>query len=466
MKNRSIQGPRGILWFGWISVGIVLCTIIVWLLLLRESSMERIDQTLCYEVQEIGAVLKVLVMHNTPPNMITNDILSPSFSDQRKVYMEVRNTQNGYYVRRDLSDTTISLYARGCSFVQQPITVNLRDNALYRAYGQTFNGFSVCAAAPLPTFWNILTDSFSEHAIILPSLTVILGIIGIWSFVRLHQPIQRLDKYLQVLIQQPLGKELLKPPLPPKGDVYQLTQTVSKIVERLHASRNQALQFSSFASHELRTPLSIIRNQLELALASQTKAKELRTVVASAYDEMLRLNRAVEDLLSLATMQAGTLTLNLEMISLSNFLNHFYDEALFLTRPKDITVVLKKGPEVYIQGDMIRLRQVFFNLLDNAIKNISSGKRIRLSYTIKDNTVAIVFADTGIGIAPDKLEKIFEPFFKGAQRNGSPQGAGLGLAIVKWIIELHRGSITVSSEIGKGTEFVISLPYERVMEKR
>jgi signal transduction histidine kinase len=215
----------------------------------------------------------------------------------------------------------------------------------------------------------------------------------------------------------------------------------------------------------LRTPLSIIRSQLESPLASHSRTKELRSVVASAYDEMLRLSRTVEDLLSLGTMQVGTLTLNLETISLFKFLNHFYDEALFLSRPKNITVVLKKGQEVYLKVDVIRIRQVFFNLLDNAIKNTSSGNRIRMSYHIEGNNVVIVFADTGIGIAPDKLEKIFEPFFTYAQKSGIHRGAGLGLALVKWIIELHRGSITVLSEINKGTEFMISLPYERVLEK-
>ncbi len=346
----------------------------------------------------------------------------------------------------------------------QPITITLKDGT-YRAYGQVFDGYSVYIAAPIPAYWNLIKENYLNPSILLPLLTILLAVIGIWNVFRLHQPIQRLDQYLHVLIQQPIGNEFLKPPPSPKGDVYKLTQTVSRIVERLHASRNQALQFSSFATHELRTPLSIIRNQLESALVSHSRTKELRSIVASAYDEILRLNRTVEDLLSLGTMQAGTLTLNLETISIFQFLSNFYDEALFLTRPKNITVVLKKGPEVYLKADIIRLRQVFFNLLDNSIKNTPSGRRIRLSYQVIDNKVVITFADTGIGIAQDKLKKIFEPFFTHAQKGGSHRGSGLGLALVKWIIELHEGSITVTSELNKGTEFHIYLPYERLLNK-
>jgi signal transduction histidine kinase len=462
MSDHLFQDTRGIFWFSGISVGIVLCTIFVWFFVLHRSSVEKIDQTLQQEVYTIDALFKVLVTCNIPPSQMITEITRHVCSDQRTLSIEIRDIQGNYYLKTGRIDSSLS--SLGCTSLMQPITITMKDGA-YRAYRQTFERYTVCVAIPMPTNWNLLKENYLSPTILFPFLIIILAIIGIWSFIRLHQPIQRLDQYLQTLIQQPIGNELLKPPPSPKGDVFQLTQTVSKIVERLHASRNQALQFSSFATHELRTPLSIIRNQLESALASHSRIKELRSIVASTYDEILRLIRTVEDLLSLGTMQAGSLTLNLETISLFKFLNHFYDEALFLSRPKNITVVLKKGPEVYLKVDVIRLRQVFFNLLDNAIKNTPSGNRIRLSYRIEDNNVVITFADTGIGIAPDKLEKIFEPFFTYAQKNGIHRGAGLGLALVKWIIELHRGSITVLSETNKGTEFIISLPYERVLDK-
>jgi signal transduction histidine kinase len=327
-----------------------------------------------------------------------------------------------------------------------------------------FTGISIGIVVCAFLLWGI-QGKFSESLILFPICTLLLALIGMWNFIRLHRLIQKLDQYLQTLLQQPIGNELLEPPPSPKGDVDHLTQTVAKIVKRLHASRNQALHFSSYATHELRTPLSIIRNQLESALASQARAQELRSVVASAYDEMLRLSQIVEDLLNLGTMQAGSLKLNLETFPLFKFLNTFYDEALFLSRPKNISVVLKKGPDVYIKADMLRLRQVFFNLLDNAIKNTPSGNRIRLSYDLKGDRVVILFADTGVGIPADKLKRIFEPFYTFSQNSDSQKGAGLGLALTQWIIELHQGAITVQSEINKGTEFAISLPYEQNIDK-
>ena len=464
MGSHSFQETRGIFWFSSIAIGIVLCSIFVWFLALHESSVERIDQTLQQEVRTIDALFNVLVTNDTPPTLITDEITRYVSSDPRNLSIEIRDIKGKYYVKTGLIESFLSFNSHGDSPLPQPSTLIVR-NVRYRVFRQIFDRYSVCVAVQMPTYWNLLKENYSSPSILFPFLTIVLAVIGIGSIVRLHQPIQRLDQYLQSLIQQPIGNELLKPPPSPKGDVYQLTQTVAKIVERLHASRNQALQFSSFATHELRTPLTIIRNQLEAALASRSRTKELRSVVASAYDEMLRLSRTVEDLLSLGTMQVGTLTLNLETISLFEFLNQFYDEALLLSRPNNITVVLKKGPKVYLKVDVVRLRQVFFNLLDNAIKNTPSGNRIRLSYYLKDTHVVIVFADTGIGIATDKLKKIFEPFFTYAKKSEIHRGAGLGLALVKWIIELHRGSITVLSEVNKGTEFSISLPYEQSNEK-
>jgi len=464
MSSHSFQETRGILWFSGIAIGIVLCSFFVWFLVLHKSSVEKIDQTLQQEVRTIDTLFKVLVANDTPPTLITYEMTCYLSSNPRNLSLEIRDTKRKYYVKTGPIESSLSLNSHEYSPLPQTSTLKVK-NVRYRVYRQLFDGYSVCVAVQMPTYWNLLKENYSSPSILFPFLTIVLAVIGIWSIIRLHQPIQRLDHYLQTLLQQPIGNELLKPPPSPKGDVYQLTQTVAEIVERLHASRNQALQFSSFATHELRTPLSIIRNQLESALASQLRTKELRYVVASAYDEMLRLSRTVEDLLSLGTMQAGTLTLNLETISLFKFLNQFYDEALFLARPKNITVVLKKGPDVYLKVDIIRLRQVFFNLLDNAIKSTPSGNRIRLSYRIEGSNVVIVFADTGIGIAPDKLEKIFEPFFTYTKKSEIHRGAGLGLALVRWIIELHRGNITVISEVNKGTEFSISLPYEQGKEK-
>ena len=208
----------------------------------------------------------------------------------------------------------------------------------------------------------------------------------------------------------------------------------------------------------MRTPLSLIRNYLEVALNSPDVDPSVLKMIASAYDEALVLGGTVEDLLNLSTLQAGTANLTFTYFPLQEFLKSFYDEAMMLARHKDITVVLAKPPQGTMEADTARLRQVMFNLLDNAIKNTKPGGRIHISSEIQGNDILITFSDTGRGISSENLTRIFEPFFKDTCEDATTPGVGLGLPLVKWIIESHGGSVAVKSEPGKGTTFCLRIP--------
>jgi len=237
-----------------------------------------------------------------------------------------------------------------------------------------------------------------------------------------------------------------------------LANRINSVVTLMQKNLKRTLSFTSFASHELRIPLTILRNQLEGILQPNASAEELHKVLISTYDEVLRLSKIVEDLLNLATLQSGTTKFQLQRLDFRALLKEFYEEALYLARPKNITIVLSHGSPVFIQGDAQKLRQMLFNLLDNALHHTPERGRIRLSYTVTDNTVTFYFSDTGVGIAADQLNMIFNPFYRGSSPTNLKKGTGLGLAIVEWIVEGHNGTIKVESEVGKGTTFIITLP--------
>jgi signal transduction histidine kinase len=243
-----------------------------------------------------------------------------------------------------------------------------------------------------------------------------------------------------------------------KDEIGELIDRINEVIEKMRNSMRQVLSFSSLASHELRTPLTIMRNQVEEALHSGMPVEEQRRSLASIYDEILRMKRIVDDLLSLSTMQAGTFKIKLERAALQSMLKEFYEEASLLARDKNIAVVLEPGPPVFIQADVIRLRQVLFNLLDNALKHTIENGCIRLRHEVKDRQAVLYFSDTGSGIPPQILSRIFDPFYRRTLDGFSSHGAGLGLALVKLIVEAHHGSITVQSEMGKGTTFMMTLP--------
>jgi signal transduction histidine kinase len=157
-------------------------------------------------------------------------------------------------------------------------------------------------------------------------------------------------------------------------------------------------------------------------------------------------------------MQAGTFKLERKKVAIHTLLKDFYDEALFLSREKNISVVLGQGPKAFIDGDESRIRQVLFNLLDNAIKHTPEKGRIRLNYEIQGEDVVVHFADTGPGIPPSELSKIFDPFHRVDSTNNGARGAGLGLSLVKWLVEAHGGTVSVESELGRGTKFSLRFP--------
>jgi signal transduction histidine kinase len=275
------------------------------------------------------------------------------------------------------------------------------------------------------------------------------------------QPLQELNRYADSLMRQPLDHDLPQIAVQTKDEFGHLIAKINEVSAKMRSSLRQVLSFSSLASHELRTPLSIIRNQLENALHPKISEEVLRKTVTSVYDEILRLHRIVDDLLSLSTMQAGTFKLERRRIGFHAVLEEFYEEAAILAKESNIAVVLERGPEAFINADVVRIRQMFFNLLDNAIKHTPENGCIRLHYASKEDEVIFRFTDTGTGIPPHQLSKIFDAFYRATTDGSGSHGAGLGLALVKWIVDAHGGAITVQSELDKGTTFIIKFPVDK-----
>ncbi len=276
---------------------------------------------------------------------------------------------------------------------------------------------------------------------------------------KFSEPIKKLNHVTQKAEQQPLSNSIPELIINSNDDIAVTVTAIHNFINERHQKLQQVLHFSSLASHELRTPLTIIRNQLEDGMRSDVTLDQLNAIVTSTYDEIIRLHHLVNDLLTISTLQAGTLKLEKKTVNFHSFIKEFYDEALFLSREKNIAIVLSKGPQVTLYCEPDRLRQVLFNLLENALKYTSEQGRVYISYFIDDANLYLKIADTGSGIPRHKIDNIFEPFYQVARHDQSVhQGAGLGLSLVRWIVDAHGGSVDVESEEGKGTTFTIRLP--------
>jgi signal transduction histidine kinase len=230
-------------------------------------------------------------------------------------------------------------------------------------------------------------------------------------------------------------------------------------------SQQAQRDFLANVSHDLRTPLTSIQGFSQAIVEGVTSDPESAQRAAQIiHDEAGRMNRMVESLLDLARIEAGQLDFKAHAVALSDLLQNVGDSLSVKARDKGLGLTLEIPPGLpRIAGDGDRLAQVFVNLLDNAVKHTPAGGQITLRAETDPNGVTIAVQDTGVGIPPDDLPRVFERFYQvdKSRKSDRRSGMGLGLAITKQIVEAHGGVIQVASALGKGTTFTVWLPLPR-----
>jgi len=178
------------------------------------------------------------------------------------------------------------------------------------------------------------------------------------------------------------------------------------------------------------------------------------------YDESERLNRLIGDILELSKIESRRVPLILSPVDISSFMSDTIAILEVSAKRKHINVNLQSPQELYMEGDEDRLRQIFVNLLSNAIAYTPEGGSVDVSISLTEQEqVRIEIADTGIGIPEKDVPRIFERFYRvDKARSRGSGGTGLGLSIVKHLVEMHKGVIAVQSEVGKGTTFTLEFP--------
>ena len=227
--------------------------------------------------------------------------------------------------------------------------------------------------------------------------------------------------------------------------------------------------FIANVSHELRTPISMLQGYSEAIVDDIASTDEEKKEIAQViYDESLRMGRLVNDLLDLARMEAGHITLNIELVDLDNYIERIIRKFQGLAKEKAIKldVTMKKNGEMlYLDPD--RIEQVLTNLIDNAIRHTDENGEVTLVAETSESGVKIDVQDSGSGIPEEDLPFVFERFYKADKaRTRGRSGTGLGLAIAKNIVNAHHGHISVHSKIDQGTTFSFFLPRKKKDDER
>lgn len=283
-------------------------------------------------------------------------------------------------------------------------------------------------------------------------LIVLLLILGMYFIKSIVQPIRSIAGSARQLAT---GDFSVRIEAERNDELGELCRVFNYMADELENADNVKNEFISSISHELRTPLTAIKGWTETVSGiedRETQKKGLR-IIARETD---RLSDMVEELLDFSRMQNGKFTLNPTKIDIIAELSDavlMYSEK---AKTEGIAVVYEESESVAIvNGDKNRLRQVFINILDNAIKYSGSGGTIRIETELSEREIFIVISDTGCGISKADLPKIKERFYKA---NRTVRGSGIGLAVADEIVKMHDGALTITSEIGKGTNVSIALP--------
>ncbi len=272
---------------------------------------------------------------------------------------------------------------------------------------------------------------------------------------RALRPVDEMSRAARRITAENLTRRIESPGAADELD--RLAETLNGMLGRLDAAFAHLRRFAADAAHELRTPLTVLKGGLEVALRTERSAPEYRAVLASSLQEVESLIRLTEDLLLFSRATAGLegprVRLELEPLILD-----VAELGVQLARPEGVTVRVGALEPSAVTGDPASLRRALLNLVENAVRYSDRGGAVTLTLVRAGGSAAVTVADSGPGIAPADVERIFEPFVRlDAGRARYAGGTGLGLAIARSIVAAHGGTLTVDSTPGAGARFTMRL---------
>ncbi|HEU0040323.1 MAG TPA: ATP-binding protein [Verrucomicrobiae bacterium] len=280
---------------------------------------------------------------------------------------------------------------------------------------------------------------------------------GWWLTRKSLAPVTALTRAAEKITERNLRERL---PHTGNGDELDgLTEVFNAMTVRLDGSFQRIREFTLHASHELKTPLTVMHGELETALREENLFPAPRERLLSQLDEVQRLSKIVDGLTLLTKADAGQIQLAHEPVRLDDVVRDAFADAQILAEPRSLKVELLACEELTVKGDRHRLRQLLLNLADNAIKYNQPGGRVTMSLRRAEDSAELAIANTGPGIPPEILPRVFDRFFRGDAAHGNGvDGCGLGLSIAQWIASAHSGSIRIASELANYTIVTVRLP--------
>ena len=281
---------------------------------------------------------------------------------------------------------------------------------------------------------------------------------GIFLARRALKPVDKIAQTAQEIEENDLSQRIN---VHTKDELGRLAATLNEMIGRLQGAFQRQKQFTSDASHELRAPLAVIEAESSLALQKERPPSDYRQSLETISQEARQMSSLIQQLLTLARADAGKEQWDFTEVDLGKLTTNLSTDIEVLCQEKGLNFQLGQPQDLVVRGDEARLRELFMNLLDNAIIYTPSPGTVSVSLRREGQMAVVAIKDTGVGIPAEDTPFIFERFYRvDKSRSRADGGIGLGLAICQHIAEAHGGKIEVESQVGVGSTFSVWLPLQ------
>jgi heavy metal sensor kinase len=452
------------LWYGLVLAGVLAAFGVATYWTTRQELLERIDQGLDEELSDVLSEIR-----RGRNESALREWLGRRFAQHEGFDFQItRSGGERFFYSKRLAGLTLPLPDSGVGNVPGYRILHLDPVHRWRVVCIVVAGpqgpLTVQIARSLHEFDHECRELLVNFLVLGPlTLAVALGG-GYFLARRALAPVEQITRAANQISADRLNERIAVPN--PGDELGALAETLNRMIERLERSFTEMRRFTADAAHELRTPLAVMRSEAEVLLRCSRSPDDYARGVENLLEEANRLSQMTEQLLFLSRQDAGLHLAAREEVDPAGLVSDVVGTMQAVAQDRAIDLRLTGNAPCQLVGDARLLRRVLYNLLDNAFKYTQTTGTVSVCGAVEEGAWLLTVADTGVGIPPDHLPHVFDRFYRVDAARTDEGGAGLGLAICRSIVHCLGGTITIDSEVGRGTTVRVRLPCGKTTEQR